>query len=152
MNALTPLALLLAALVSAPALATTHAGAPPAKAPKPAAKQGAKKEPKQDNKAAAADSADTEGMEPVAYDCDLGDKLTIYKKPDDDQQIALHWNRRMHRMMRKETSTGAERFEHTDSGLVWIGIPAKGMLLDSKKGRQLANECRNDDQKKLVNK
>jgi hypothetical protein len=31
-------------------------------------------------------------------------------------------------------------------GLIWIGIPAKGMLLDSKQNRQLANECRNAEQ------
>ncbi|HVL76706.1 MAG TPA: hypothetical protein VM406_11885, partial [Noviherbaspirillum sp.] len=81
------------------------------------------------------------------YDCDLG-RLTIYRKADDNQQIALQWNKRTHQMTRKETSTGAERYESADSGLVWIGIPAKGMLLDSKQGRQVANDCRNETQKK----
>ncbi|MCY1251071.1 hypothetical protein D9M72_647880 [compost metagenome] len=31
---------------------------------------------------------------------------------------------------------------------MWIGIPAKGMLLDSKQGRQLANECKDAEQAK----
>ena len=35
-------------------------------------------------------------------------------------------------------------------GLVWIGIPAKGLLLDSKKGQQLANECKNAEQMKAA--
>jgi hypothetical protein len=29
---------------------------------------------------------------------------------------------------------------------VWIHIPAKAILLDSKKGQQLANECMNPQQ------
>jgi hypothetical protein len=28
---------------------------------------------------------------------------------------------------------------------VWIGIPAKSLLLDSVHGHQLANECKTDD-------
>jgi hypothetical protein len=51
-------------------------------------------------------------------------------------------------MTRVSTSTGADRFENRMHGLVWIGIPAKGMLLDSKKGLQLANECKSPDQLK----
>jgi len=52
----------------------------------------------------------------------------------------------MHSMHRVSTTTGAHRFENAKNGLVWIGIPAKGMLLDSKKGKQLANECRSPEQ------
>jgi len=80
------------------------------------------------------------------FDCELGNKLTIYSDAADEQQIALHWNKRMHRMQRVSTTTGAHRFENAKNGLVWIGIPAKGMLLDSKKGKQLANECRSPEQ------
>lgn len=89
---------------------------------------------------------DVTGLQPTAFDCELGNKLTIYRHADDDQQIALHWNKRLHQMTRIETTTGAHRFENVKNGLVWIGIPAKGMLLDSKKGRQLANECRSPEQ------
>jgi hypothetical protein len=51
-------------------------------------------------------------------------------------------------MTRVETSTGAHRFESRRQGLVWIGIPAKGILLDSKKGQQLANDCKSAEQLK----
>jgi hypothetical protein len=44
------------------------------------------------------------------------------------------------------TTTGAKRFENANYGLIWIGIPSKGMLLDSKLNRQLANECRTPEQ------
>lgn len=85
---------------------------------------------------------DINGLQPTLFDCELGDKLTIYRHAEDDQQIALRWNKRLHHMTRVGTTTGAHRFENAKQGLVWIGIPAKGMLLDSRKGRQLANECK----------
>jgi len=97
--------------------------------------------------AAADDDKEPEiaGLTPTAYDCELGNKLTIYQMADQDQ-IALRWNKKLHHMTRVTTTTGAHRFENTKQGLVWIGIPAKGMLLDSKKGLQLANECKNLEQ------
>lgn len=78
--------------------------------------------------------------------CELGNKLTLYRNAGDDQHMALRYNKRVHRMTRASTTTGADRFENSKFGLTWIGIPAKGMLLDSKQGRQLANECRDAEQ------
>lgn len=101
---------------------------------------------KAENRAEHGEEPSIIGMQPVPFNCELGNKLTIYGKEEQDEQIALHWNKRLHRMHRVGTTTGAHRFEDTKSGLVWIGIPTKGMLLDSKKGKQLANECRNPEQ------
>ena len=84
----------------------------------------------------------------VDYSCELGNKVTIYTNEGDSSHMALRWKKRLHRMTRVGTSTGASRFENTTFGLVWIGIPAKSMLLDSKANRQLANECKNADQSK----
>jgi hypothetical protein len=123
---------------------------------KPAAKKAAptSKTPKSKTAKAkkTADSGDEEsepditGSISVDFQCELGNKLTIYENAADDKHIALRWNKRLHRLTRVDTSTGANRFENRRYGLVWIGIPAKGMLLDSKKGRQLANECKNAEQ------
>ena len=82
------------------------------------------------------------------YACELGNKITIYTNAADDGHIALRWKKRLHRLNRVGTTTGALRFENTNYGLVWIGIPSKGMLLDSKLNRQLANECKNAEQSK----
>jgi hypothetical protein len=84
------------------------------------------------------------------FDCELGNKVTIYQNAGDDSHIALRWKKRLHRLTRVGTTTGALRFENKLYGLIWIGIPAKGMLLDSKQNRQLANECRNAEQMKPV--
>jgi hypothetical protein len=125
--------------------------AAPAKAAK---KVKAKKSPaKKEAPAADATGTDEDDVEPDTtgstssdFHCELGNKLTIYRNAADDKHIALRWKQRLHRLTRVDTSTGADRFENRKFGLIWIGIPAKGMLLDSKKGRQLANECRNAEQ------
>jgi len=78
--------------------------------------------------------------------CELGNKLTIYRNADDNNHIALRWKKQLLRLKRKETTTGANRFENRKYGWVWIDIPTKGMLLDAKKGQQLANECKSPEQ------
>lgn len=93
-----------------------------------------------------ASEADLIGALGTDYACELGNKLTIYTKQGDDQAISLRWKNDVHRLTRIGTSSGAQRFENTQQGLVWLGIPAKGMLLNSKKGQQLANECKNSEQ------
>jgi membrane-bound inhibitor of C-type lysozyme len=82
------------------------------------------------------------------YACELNNKITIYTNEKDSGHIALRWKNRLHRLERVGTTTGALRFENTKFGLIWIGIPSKGILLDAKLNRQLANECKNAEQAK----
>ena len=144
MKSVTALALLIAGLsvIAQPAMANTPTSNEVSKKATAKKAAAAKKEAQAEDD----DQPDVKNMKATAFDCELGNKLTIYSDAADEQQIALHWNKRMHRMQRVSTTTGAHRFENAKNGLVWIGIPAKGMLLDSKKGKQLANECRSPEQ------
>jgi hypothetical protein len=140
--------------VAMPHAIAQEASTPPKKtakkapAKKPKAKSAAKKS------AAAVPAANSEddiapdiaSSTTVDYQCELGNKVTIYENNTDSQHVGLRWNKKLHRLTRVSTTTGASRFENKKYGLVWIGIPAKGILLDSKKGQQLANECKNADQ------
>lgn len=144
------------ALASLTLAAGAHAetDAPAKKTVKKAAAKTSKKaaakpaEPKapneEEDEPAITDTASTD------FDCELGNKITIYQNAGDDAHIALRWKKRLHRLTRVGTTTGANRFENKLYGLIWIGIPAKGMLLDSKQNRQLANECRDAEQMKPV--
>jgi hypothetical protein len=120
-------------------------------------KKAAAKPAKKAAKAAEPKAPDEEADEPAItdsavteFDCELGNKVTIYANTNDEAHIALRWKKRLHRLTRVGTTTGANRFENKLYGLIWIGIPAKSMLLDSKQNRQLANECRNAEQLKPV--
>lgn len=79
------------------------------------------------------------------YTCELGNFITLYTNVEDQKHVAMRWKKRLYRLTRVDTTTGANRFENKKAGLVWIGIPAKGMLLDSAHGHQLANECKTTD-------
>jgi hypothetical protein len=88
------------------------------------------------------DEPDVAGSKVVEFNCELGATVTIYSNETDNAHVALRWKKRLHRLTRVGTTTGANRFENRNYGLIWIGIPAKGMLLDSRQNRQLANECK----------
>lgn len=114
----------------------------------------AKAKPKAKAVKPAAEAIEEDGDPDIAehgvteYSCELGNKVTIYQNDGDDSHIALRWKARIHRLASVGTTTGAKRFENKNFGLIWIGIPSKGMLLDSKLNRQLANECKNAEQAK----
>lgn len=141
-----------------PALAQADAAKPKATA-KQTAKQPTRKKTAKAATAAAAGTAaaaataheddvvpDVAGASGVDYQCALGAKVTLYENLPDAQHIAMRWGKDLRTLKRVDTSTGAQRFENKKHGLIWIGIPAKGMLLDSKKGQQLANDCKNPQQ------
>jgi len=156
--------ILVAMWITSGAFAQTAVQAP-AKTPAKPAKKIVKKPATKKISAAAAKAAeqktgtllDEDGKEFDATDsavtevaCELGNKVTLYRNAADNEHMALRWNQRVHRMTRVSTSTGANRFENTKYGLVWIGIPAKGMLLDAKRGQQLANDCKDAEQSATV--
>jgi hypothetical protein len=158
------LMLVATASVTYPALAQSDTStAKQTSTPKKAVKKTAKKKKPAAKAAAAATPAviaagddedddapmSLEGSTATAFDCELGNKITIYSNPNDDKHIAIRWKEQLHRLRRIATTTGANRFENRKYGLVWINIPAKAMLLDSKRGQQLANECRDSEQEKL---
>ena len=110
-----------------------------------------KKAKKEEPKQAVADDEPEPDITDTAmaeYSCELNNKITIYRNLMDDSHIALRWHNRLRRMDKVGTTTGAQRYENTKAGLVWIGIPSKGILLDSKQSRQLGNECKDAEQAK----
>jgi hypothetical protein len=94
------------------------------------------------------EKVDTTGLSSTHYSCEMGDKVTILTHTNDNQKITVRWRNRLHNLFRVSTTSGANRFEGPKSGLVWVGIPSKGMLLDAHKGKQLANECKDAAQLK----
>jgi len=142
-------------LCNAPAFAAPEKNHPKAedvlKAKKAAApKSKAKKAVAAEDDWSPADEAepDITDTKVTEYTCELNNKVTIYSNEKDDAHIALRWKKRLHRLDRVGTTTGAMRFENTNFRLIWIGIPSKGILLDSRLNRQLANECKSADQSK----
>jgi hypothetical protein len=45
-----------------------------------------------------------------------------------------------------ETTTGAVRLEDAQAGAMWLQLPNKSMLMNSKLGQRMADECQSDQQ------
>ncbi|HWW06657.1 hypothetical protein [Collimonas sp.] len=74
------------------------------------------------------------------FHCELSNRVDLASAGNGE--VKLTWKGRSYPMTTVSTTTGAVRLEDKASGLVWIQIPAKSMLLNSKLGQQLANECK----------
>ncbi|NUU00894.1 hypothetical protein [Herbaspirillum robiniae] len=76
------------------------------------------------------------------FSCELGNKVELRMDGRVTDGVTLEWKGRSYTMNPVSTSTGAVRLENKGEGLVWIQIPSKSMLLNSKIGQQLANDCK----------
>ena len=52
------------------------------------------------------------------------------------------WEKKDYTLRAVNARSGALRYEDAASGLVWLVIVGKAMLLDTKHGKQLANDCK----------
>ena len=82
-----------------------------------------------------ANAAQTELM------CEYGLRMSIAGDHRRDNVIEMIWQGYVYKMKRVATSTGVNRFEHPQSGLIWISIPSKAMLLDGQEGAPVVSEC-----------
>ncbi len=76
------------------------------------------------------------------YQCELNRKVIVRQVSATQDSAVLQWGKRKYQMKAVQTRTGALRLENKASGLTWITIVGKSMLLDTKRGKQLANECK----------
>jgi hypothetical protein len=90
-----------------------------------------------------AQAADRPGSDVLlgSFICALGDKIDVLGDVGSAESIKLVWKGKSYSLTSVETSTGAVRYEDKKNGYVWIQIPQKSMLLNSKTGRQVANDC-----------
>ena len=78
------------------------------------------------------------------YRCEQGLRVQVERETRNQMnyRINIVWNGGSYRLERDYSYSGLPRFEDKASGLVWIDLPWKGMLLDGANGKPLANECR----------
>lgn len=81
-------------------------------------------------------------LEVGSYRCDLNRSVTVRQIATDRRSMTISWLGKDHSLSAVDARSGALRFENPTAGLVWLVIVGKSMLLDSRKGQQLANDCR----------
>ena len=78
------------------------------------------------------------------YACEHGLSVGVEREVADrvSHRVHIAWKGTRYQLERDHSYSGLPRFEDASSGLVWIDLPWKGVLLDGKTQKPLANECR----------
>jgi hypothetical protein len=78
--------------------------------------------------------------------CELGNSVTV--TPDTQTQGSFFVQLRQHRyhMTPVVSATGAIRLEDAQAGAMWLQLPNKSMLMNSKLGQRMADECQSPAQ------
>ena len=73
--------------------------------------------------------------------CEANQQVTLAAVPGQAGHFTLKHKKTTVKLVTQETTSGAVRLEDPKSGLVWIQIPAKSMLINTKLGRRVADVC-----------
>jgi len=143
----------LAATVGAIVLTTSAL----ATAPRPAARAAKAAKPA---KAAPAAPAPTETVELTPGQLEAANRVytgvascefdqSVHVAPLDGKpgHFKLAYRKATYTLVPEETTTGAVRLEDRRAGIVWLQIPAKSMLMNSKIGQRMVDDCRHPDQR-----
>lgn len=82
-----------------------------------------------------------------SYSCELGKNVKIEREYREqvNYRIQLAWNGRNYQLERDNSFSGLPRFKDKAGKMVWVDLPWKGLLLDGKTNKPLANDCRLPD-------
>ena len=78
--------------------------------------------------------------------CELGNSVTVTPDPQQTSRFIVQMKKYTYHMTPVETTTGAVRLEDAQAGAMWLQLPNKSMLMNSKLGQRMADECQSDHQ------
>jgi hypothetical protein len=78
--------------------------------------------------------------------CELGNSVTVTPDPQQPARFIVQMKKFTYHMTPVETTTGAVRLEDTQAGAMWLQLPNKSMLMNSKLGQRMADECQSEHQ------
>jgi hypothetical protein len=78
--------------------------------------------------------------------CELGNSVTVSPDPQQPTRFVVQMKKNTYLMTPVETSTGAVRLEDAQAGAMWLQLPHKSMLMNSKLGQRMADECQSEHQ------
>jgi hypothetical protein len=79
--------------------------------------------------------------------CELGQSVSLEPNAAQAGYFKVRFKNLAFNMLPEPTTTGAVRLEDKKAGAVWIQIPTKSMLMNSKAGQRLADNCQHPIQK-----
>lgn len=79
--------------------------------------------------------------------CEFGESVSLTPQQGKPGHFTLTHKKASYTLVPEETTTGAVRLEDKRAGIVWLQIPSKSMLMNSKIGQRVADNCLMAEQK-----
>lgn len=80
-------------------------------------------------------------------DCEFGEHVDVTAVDGKPGHFHLKHKAASYTLVPEETTTGAVRLEDKRAGIVWLQIPSKSMLMNSKLGQRMVDNCQMAQQK-----
>jgi len=78
--------------------------------------------------------------------CELGNHVSVTPDPQSTGGFVVQMKQHSYHMTPVVSSTGAIRLEDTQAGAMWLQLANKSMLMNTKLGQRLADECQSPAQ------
>jgi hypothetical protein len=83
-------------------------------------------------------------------ECELNQKVAVDPVEGHPGHFHVGFKKAVYTMVPQETTTGAVRLEDKKAGTVWLQIPSKSMLMNSKLGQRMVDGCLHAEQRAVV--
>ena len=83
-------------------------------------------------------------------DCEFNQNVNIDALADHPGYFRVAFGKQQYLMVPEETTTGAVRLVDKKAGAIWLQIPVKSMLIDTKAGHRLVDACLCAEQRAAV--
>ncbi len=80
-------------------------------------------------------------------DCEFQQQVDVQAVEGQPGHYRLRFRKAVYELMMERTATGVLRLEDARSGVVWLQIPAKSMLMNTKLGQRVVDACQHAAQK-----
>lgn len=79
--------------------------------------------------------------------CEMNQSVSVEPIQGKPGHFQLRFKKASYTMVPEETSSGAVRLEDKKAGIVWLQIPSKSMLMNSRAGQRLVDGCLHAEQR-----
>ena len=83
-------------------------------------------------------------------DCEFNQSVDVQAFEGRPGQFKVGYKNARYTMTPAETTTGAVRLEDKKAGVMWLQIPSKSMLMNSKLGQRMVDACMHAEQRATV--
>jgi hypothetical protein len=79
--------------------------------------------------------------------CEFNQTVNVQPVANKPGHFHLTYKKTVYTVVPEETTTGALRLEDKKAGIVWLQIPSKSMLMNSKIGQRMVDNCMHAEQR-----